>query len=122
MARRLTTGVRPRLSQDGRVTWPVGRGRDGGIDEVPVPGVPGALFLCGKHAVGADPEVLLARVDATAIVCLNESHELADRYPAYVEWLRAHAGARAVHHPIPDLHAPEADELSMLAAAIHARL
>ncbi len=48
----------------------------------------------------------MARVDASVVVCLTESHEVADRYPAYVEWLLQHRGARAIWHPIPDLHAP----------------
>jgi protein-tyrosine phosphatase len=43
------------------------------------------------------------------VVCLCERHELADRYPDYVAWLRAHAdddGTGAIWFPIHDLHAP----------------
>ena len=71
--------------------WPAGRARHGGIDEVPVPGVPGHLWLCGKHAVGLDPEALVAEVGEPAVVvCLTEHFELVDRYPDYVDWLRGH--------------------------------
>jgi protein-tyrosine phosphatase len=85
--------------------WPSGRSRDGGIDEIPLPGVPGRLWLCGKHAVGPDVEAALERVGATRVVCLSERHELADRYGSYVDWLEAHRGTRAHWFPTPDLHA-----------------
>lgn len=103
--------------------WPHGRSVDGGIDEIPLPGIgPGRLWLCGKHAIGPDPEGLLARVDATGAVCLNEAHELEDRYPDYVAWLAEHAGDRAVHHPVPDLHAPPVEQLAALVEALVTRL
>lgn len=103
--------------------WPRGRARDGGVDEVPVAGVGrGGLFLCGKHAVAPDPEALLARVGATTIVCLNERFELESRYPEFVEWLAANAPARAVHHPIADLSAPDLAALTALVDDLHARL
>ncbi|MGD9705006.1 MAG: hypothetical protein AB7Q42_04080 [Acidimicrobiia bacterium] len=86
--------------------WPSERARDGGIDEIPLPGVNGRLWLCGKHVVGPDPETALERVAGTTIVCLNERHELAHRYPRYVDWLTINAGGRALWFPIPDLHAP----------------
>ena len=82
----------------------------------------GALFLCGKHAVGPDPEALLERVDGDAVVCLNELHELRDRYPAYVQWLAANGKARAVHHPIPDFTAPPLDQLVALVEDVYLRL
>jgi protein-tyrosine phosphatase len=88
--------------------WPSGRSRDGGIDEIPLPDVPGRLWLCGKHAIGPDPQALLGRVGATSVVCLTEVAELVDRYPEYVAWLRAAHAEQAVWFPIPDLHAPEA--------------
>jgi protein-tyrosine phosphatase len=99
------------------------RWRDGGLDRVPVPGVPGQLWLCGKHAVGADPEAVLVRIggDGT-IVCLNQRFELEDRYPDYVEWLRVHDGGRALWFPIPDLHAPSLDDLRPVLAEIGRRL
>ena len=86
--------------------WPSHRSLDGGIDAIPLPDSDGALWLCGKHVTGPDAEAALARVGATTIVCLNERHELEDRYPDYVAWLVAHRGDRAVWFPIPDLHAP----------------
>ena len=105
------------------MAWPHGRARDGGVDEVPLPaGVAGRLFLCGKHAVGPDPDGLLERTGATTIVCLNESHELADRYPMFVAWLAANEPRRAVHHPIPDLSAPALDDLAALVDDLYARL
>jgi protein-tyrosine phosphatase len=105
------------------MAWPHGRARDGGVDEIPLTGhAAGRLFLCGKHAVGPDPDGLLDRTGATTIVCLNESHELAERYPAFVEWLATNSPQRAVHHPIPDLTAPTADELAALIDDLHARV
>lgn len=95
--------------------WPSGRARHGGVDEVPVPGVPGRLWLCGKHAVGLDPETLVAEVGEPAVVvCLTERSELADRYPDYVDWLRRHEGSRTRWFPIPDLHAPPLEDLRPL--------
>ena len=105
------------------MVWPSGRARDGGVDEIPLPeAVAGRLFLCGKHAVGPDPEALLARVGADAVVCLNETTELADRYPEFVEWLGANEGGRARHHPIHDLHAPDVGTFAALVDEVHARL
>ena len=99
------------------------RWRDGGLDRVPVAGSPGELWLCGKHAVGADPEVALARIGGVGtIVCLNQRGELEDRYPGYVDWLQQHAGGRALWLPIPDLHAPPLAELRPLLAEIGRRL
>jgi protein-tyrosine phosphatase len=86
--------------------WLSGRSRDGGVDEIPLMG-PGRLWLCGKHAVAPDPEAVLRRIGATAVVCLNEAAELQDRYPDYVEWLRVNVPLRAVWFAIPDLHAPD---------------
>jgi hypothetical protein len=93
------------------VSWLGPRSVDGGIDRIPLPRGPGALWLCGKHAVGADPEAALQRVAATTMVCLNERHELAARYPGYVTWLDRHRGTRALWYPIPDLHVPPLAEL-----------
>jgi protein-tyrosine phosphatase len=102
--------------------WPAGRARDGGADEVPLPATPGRLWLCGKHFVGPDPEAAMRATAADAVVCLCEEAELADRYPTYVGWLRANSGGRAVWAPVPDLHAPELDELDAVLAGIHDRL
>lgn len=86
--------------------WPRGRSRDGGIDPLGVPGLAGRLWLCGKHLVGPDPEGALARVGAVGVVCLTEAHEVADRYPEYLHWLRGHDPSAGLWFPIPDLHAP----------------
>jgi hypothetical protein len=73
------------------------------------------VWLCGKHLVGPDVEAVVARVDADAVVCLNERHELAGRYDDYVAWLAAGgASGRAVWFPIPDLHAPDAASVAPL--------
>ncbi len=92
---------------------------DGGIHEIPLPPpAQGRLWLCGKHAIGPDPEALMARVGADAVVCLNEEHELAERYPDYVAWLRAQPAPRVVWHPIPDLHAPTAEQFASVLTAL----
>ena len=104
--------------------WYGPRSVNGGIDEIPLPppGLPGRLFLCGKHAIAPDPATTLASVDANVVVCLTHEHELADRYPAYVEWLRTNMPARAMWHPIADLHAPSEAVMVALVAALRARL
>jgi len=86
--------------------WLGPRGRNGGIDTIPLPGSSGALSLCGKHAIGPDHAAAMAECGATTVVCLVEDDELADRYPDYLAWLRASVGADAVWFPIHDLHAP----------------
>ncbi len=80
---------------------------DGGIHEIPLPPpAQGRLWLCGKHAIAPDPERLMARTGADGVVCLNEEHELAERYPGYVTWLRRQHSRRVLWHPVPDLDAP----------------
>lgn len=80
------------------------RQRDGGIDDVPLPpGVPGGLFLCGKRAI-ADGRFAHPSMPWTTVVCLCQRHELADRYPGYVEWLDDPASS-AIWWPIHDLGA-----------------
>ncbi|MCU1503748.1 MAG: putative protein-tyrosine phosphatase [Ilumatobacteraceae bacterium] len=113
------------MSSDGThagTGWPDGRGRDGGIDEIPLPMVPGRMWLCGKHAIGPDVEALLGRVGASSVVCLTEVDELIDRYPEYVAWLREVGGDRAIWFPIPDLHAPQAHQAIELVVDLAARL
>jgi protein-tyrosine phosphatase len=56
--------------------------------------------------IGADHLATMARIGATTVVCLVEEHELSDRYPAYVAWLRANCDGPAIWFPIHDLHAP----------------
>jgi len=92
---------------DGGTSWRSERSRNGGVDLVPVADLPGALWLCGKHFIGPDPEGAVQRVGADVVVCMNERHELDDRYPHYVRWLRADPRAHWV--PIPDLGAPSPD-------------
>jgi protein-tyrosine phosphatase len=87
--------------------WPGERARHGGADEIPLAGVAGRLWLCGKHYVGPDPEHALQETGASTVVCLTEATELKERYPHYVAWLRANQPGRAVWFPIPDLHAPD---------------
>lgn len=104
-------------------SWPRGRARDGGIDRVPLPaGVRGSLYLCGKHAVAPDVEAVIESLGVTTVVCLTERHELGERYPAYVSWLDANIGELALWMPIPDLHAPQADDIVTLLADVRARL
>ncbi len=96
----------------GDIGWLSPRQRDGGVDRIPLPpGVPGSLWLCGKHAVatrwGSPSD---DRSEWTTIVCLTERHEIADRYPAYVGWLDT-AGDAALWWPIPDMHAPPLDAM-----------
>lgn len=102
--------------------WPGERSRHGGIDEIPLSGVPGRLWLCGKHAIAPDPEACLASVGATVVVCLNEPYELIDRYPQYVAWLGAGALGAVLWCPIPDLGAPSLDRSIELVEALHLRL
>ena len=102
--------------------WLSERSRNGGVDAVPVPGVAGSLWLCGKHFVGPDPEHALERIGATTVVCLNESDELAGRSPEYVEWLRSNHETRAIWFPVPDLHAPEVVDALPLLDELRARL
>lgn len=86
--------------------WLGPRGRDGGIDSIPLPRSLGGLSLCGKHAIGPDHTAAMAKCGATTVVCLVEDYELADRYPEYLAWLRENVGTAAVWFPVHDLHAP----------------
>jgi protein-tyrosine phosphatase len=107
-------------------TSPTERSRNGGADQIPLPplcaGRLGRLWLCGKHFIGPDPEAALHRVGADGAVCLSQASELADRYPAYVSWLRANQPGRAVWCPIPDLHAPDLAQAIDLLDDLRARL
>lgn len=122
-----TANVLPFLGRDSGAVdattqWLGQRSRHGGVDEVPLPEGPGRLWLCGKHLVGPDVERALASVGATTVVCLNERDELVDRYPDYVEWLRRNQTGRAVWHPVPDLHAPDAATAAALLAELRTRI
>lgn len=94
------------------------RSRHGGVDELPLPaGVPGRLWLCGKHLVAPDPIGLLAALGADAVVCLCERDELAGRWPGYVAWLQADPRAR--WRPVADLAAPPLPEATALLDELH---
>lgn len=101
--------------------WLGPRGRDGGIDTVPVPGG-GGLSLCGKHAIAPDVHAALARCGATTVVCLVQEGELWGHWPHYVHWLRANDGNTAVWFPVPDLSAPPLEEALPLLQQLLARL
>jgi protein-tyrosine phosphatase len=100
--------------------WPPERSRHGGADRIPLPLERGELWLCGKHFIGPDVDAALEAVGASHVVCLNERHELEDRYPLYVEWLDA--DSRALWHPIPDFHAPRLDDARQLVHELRQRL
>ncbi len=102
-------------------TWPDERSRNGGVDEIPIPGE-GRLWLCGKHFVGPDAETALQRTGATVVVCLNERDEIGPRYPEYVQWLEANAATRAVWFPIPDMLAPKLAEMAPFLDDLERRL
>jgi protein-tyrosine phosphatase len=102
--------------------WPGERGRNGGVDEIPLGTSPGRLWLCGKHFVGPDPEGALHRAGAGTIVCLTERGELEGRYPAYVDWLQENQPVRAVWCPVPDFHVPDVATARLLLADLGGRL
>lgn len=91
------------------MSWPTGRQRDGGIDRITLPpDVRGALYLCGKHVVGPDPEAVRARLgDGTVVVSFNQPRDIA-RYEGYAAWLGSSPDARWL--PVPDFHAPPLDD------------
>jgi protein-tyrosine phosphatase len=101
-------------------SWPRGRSRHGGVDEIPLPAaVPGRLWLAGRRYVAPDPAGALRSVGASVVVCLCESFELDERYPSYVEWLDSPA---AVWWPVPDLHAPPIESARSLVAELSGHL
>ena len=91
------------------MSWPSGRQLDGGIDRITLPAdVDGALFLCGKHVVGPDPEAVRAQLgDGAVVVSFNQPRDIA-RYDGYAAWLGSSPDARWL--PVPDFHAPPLDE------------
>lgn len=102
-------------------SWLSERSRNGGIDEIPIPGA-GRLWLCGKHFIGPDPEEALARTGAAAVVCLNERAELEDRYPDYISWLEHAPPDRAIWVPLHDMHAPTHERADRLFDELMRRL
>ena len=100
---------------------------DGGIHEIPLGGMPGRLWLCGKHAIGPDVRGLLDRIRSTNgpahVVCLVEKHELAHRYDDYIDWLGGTVPAGgATWFPIHDLSAPERLGFAELVESVYRRL
>jgi len=84
------------------------------------------MWLCGKHVIGPDVEGVVAQVGATTVVCLTQRHELADRYPEYVEWLDRESSTgvegRAVWHPIHDLSVPATEAFIELVTDLGTRV
>jgi protein-tyrosine phosphatase len=95
---------------------------DGGIHEIPIEGVPGRMWLCGKHHIGPDVHGVRRRTNDSTVVCLTERHELAGRYDEYVAWLDAHDHGSAVWFPIPDLGAPPVGSAHALFSSLGSRL
>ena len=84
------------------------RQRDGGIDVIPLPeDVPGELRLCGKRAI-AGGRFAHPSMPWTTVVCLCRRHELANRYPTYIDWLDD-PDSSSVWWPIDDLGAAPID-------------
>ena len=80
---------------------------DGGIHEIPLPGVTGQLWLCGKHYIAPRPHVVVDALAADRVVCLVHEHELRGHYADYVDWLKESRYAR--WFPIHDLSSPDFD-------------
>lgn len=90
--------------------WLTDRQRDGGIDEIPLPGgSPGTLHLCGKRAAA---RIVAHTPWPSTVVCLTERHELVDRYPDYVRWLDDADDDRAIWFPMPDLGVPSIERMA----------
>lgn len=97
---------------------------DGGVDRVDLRLDPGSLWICGKHAIAPDPDTLFRRIALDSsevdVVCLVEEHEIADRYPDYVHWLRA--SSTALWFPTPDLSSPDIERAAETYAIVWERL
>ena len=96
---------------------------DGGVHRIALD-VAGSLWLCGKHAIAPDPSVLFSRIGLDApdvdVVCLVEEHEITDRYPEYVGWLRA--SSNALWFPVHDLSSPPSSQAFALYDEVWRRL
>lgn len=84
---------------------------DGGIDEIPVAGAPGRMWLCGKQYIGPDVHRAIAETGADTVVCLTQRHEVAERYPDYTAWLDTAPAEVAVWRPLTDLSYPSPEEI-----------
>jgi protein-tyrosine phosphatase len=89
---------------------------DGGIHSIPVPDASGQMWLCGKHAIGPDPQEILDRVGVDHVVCLVERFEIHERYPAYADWLET--SGRATWFPIADLDFGKVDDVAELVDSV----
>lgn len=84
---------------------------DGGIHRVPLPGVTGHLWLCGKHHIGPDVNAVRDRHGIDTVVCLVKRHELEDRYDDYLAWLDSATPRTALWRPIDDLTYPALNDV-----------
>lgn len=83
---------------------------DGGIHEIPLPGVSGRLWLCGKHYVAPNVEKVREEHGINKVVCLVLPQELRERYPDYAQWHRDNANNAGLWYPIADLSYPPLEE------------
>jgi len=93
---------------------------DGGIHEVPIAGVEGRLWVCGKHLIAPKPDVVLSDTRASHVVCLVKEHELAGRFDEYIVWLRE--SGRATWAPTSDFGFDPLDKVLALFEGVFARL
>lgn len=94
------------------------------IDRIPIPSTDGTLWLCGRNDIAPDPDAVLITTESSTVVCLTQESELATRYPAYVEWLRANGddGGKALWFPIANFNAESADATMPFLAMVKERL
>ena len=83
---------------------------DGGIHCIPLEATVGNLWLCGKHYIGPQFELVRRNHNIHTVVSLVEEHELANRYDAYIQWHKENSGNGALWFPIPDLTYPDFDD------------
>jgi len=95
---------------------PTGMNMDGGIHEIPLPGVTGRLWLCGKHYIAPRVDEVVRSLGADRVVCLVHEHELVGHYAEYLQWLRD--SSSAWWFPIHDLSSPDFDEVIALYNAV----
>lgn len=97
---------------------------DGGVHRIDMRGDLGSLWICGKHAIAPSPSALFERIGVSPsnvdVVCLVEEHEIVDRYPEYVRWIRQ--ATNALWFPVHDLSSPDADVAISTYVEIWARL
>jgi ADP-ribosyl-[dinitrogen reductase] hydrolase len=94
----------------------------GGVHQVPLGGVSGALILAGLDAVGPDAPGLLEHVGADVIVCLQTADEIDMRFPAYLDWLKHPEPHEVVRAPIEDHLVIDDRDMATLVRAVVRRL